>query len=214
MSTPEFTDQTFADRLYEQLLPFANLDQSLHLRLLCNAIGGMFQPQEDLVATRSDDLSGYANLLDIDECPAENLDYLGQFVGSNTRSDLTGDQQREWIRSLPGPSRGRPATTLSLLASYMVDPSRIRTVERFGSAWRYKITTRTTNCIDVTACNEIVQSQKPGPDIATFALEDYVDFGWLAGLGGSTTAPPVTFGDLAASATLTDFSALANELIT
>src|SRR5579859_6676322 len=89
----------FATRLYEQLAPFQSLGDPTVLWALCDSIGAMFQAVEDLTTVREDGLPGWANLVDVNACPTENLDYLAQYVGLAPEDlvNLTDAQMRQII---------------------------------------------------------------------------------------------------------------------
>lgn len=207
------TSPTFAERLYEQLAPFAAMDELGHTWALCDGIGAMFQPQEDLAADRPDGLSGYASLLDIDSMDPndddldDKLAYLGQFIGESVQLGLSNQQKIDWIRDIHQWKRGRPATTLAAIAPYLVPGARITVRERDGSAWRYTLITRTADTLNSTAIAQRIQEQKPGPDIAQYFVRDTADYEWLATPADSGMT---TYDDLKTSGTYLTYGDLAN----
>ena len=66
----------------------------------------MFQDVEDLVRDSPAGDPGWSELLDLDRCPPEALDWLGQFVGIRIPAGLNDLQSRAWISSTDGFRRG------------------------------------------------------------------------------------------------------------
>jgi hypothetical protein len=192
-------DGSFADRLYEQLLPFQRLDQSLQLWVFCDAYGCMFQPVEDLTTTRDDDLVGYANLIDIDTCPEENLGYLGQYVGVNLRGDLTGDDQRDWVRQKRNFKRGTPQATIDAVKETLTGTKFVALNERIGTAWHYTVVTKPSETPDPALTDRAILAHKPGPDTYNHNQTEYPTYGWVRdtyNLYSDLQAAYPTYGDL------------------
>ena len=172
-------DGSFADRLYEQLQPFQLSDTQLHLWVLCDAIGCMFDQVEQLTATRSDGLPGYANLLDIDACPTENLGYLGQYVGVNLRDDLNDDQQREWVREKRNFNRGTPQAAKDGIQETLTGTKFTAINERIGTAWHYTVITKPSETPNPALTEQVILNHKPGPDTYTHTMVEYPTYGWV-----------------------------------
>jgi hypothetical protein len=176
-------DGSFADRLYEQLLPFAKLDIAdnhgrKHLWVLCDAIGAMFQQVEDLTAVRDDGLSGYANLLDINTIPAEWLGYLGQFVGVVLRTGFSDDEQREWVRQRRVSRRGRPATMKEDIGDTLTGTKFVQVVERIITAWHFTVITKPSETPDPDLTKRQILNHKPGPDTYNYDLIEKPTYRW------------------------------------
>lgn len=192
-------DGSFADRLYEQLRPFQRDDQQLHLWVFCDAFGLMFEQVEVLTTERDDGLVGYANLVDINACPDENLDYLGQYVGVNLRADLSGDAQREWVREKRNFKRGTPQATVDAVKDTLTGTQYVAMNERIGTAWHYTIITKPSETPDPTLTDRAILAHKPGPDTYNHNLTEYPTYGWVRdtyNLYSDLQATYPTYGDL------------------
>jgi hypothetical protein len=182
MSTTDPNADNFATRLYDLLLPFQTLDTEGHLWALCDGIYAMMQDVETLITQRDDGLHGYANMLDVWACQAKYLPWLAQFVGALTQPGLTEDQQREYIYSLPGFNRGRPATIIAATKTTLIGGQFVDLQERTGgSAWQYTVVTKPSETPNPAATVAAIQSQKPGPDQFTHLLVESATYDWLAG---------------------------------
>jgi hypothetical protein len=181
----EIGDGSFADRLYSQeLAPFAALDVPdaqgrKHLWILCDAIGCMFQPQEDLAALRPDGLSGYANLVDVNTIKAAWLGYLGQFVGVVLRAGLTDDAQRAWVAARRVAQRGRPATMKEDIQETLTGTQFVQIVERVGTAWHFTVVTKPSETPDPNLTYRQILNHKPGPDTFDHDLIENVTYRYV-----------------------------------
>lgn len=179
MSTTDKTGANLAARLFEQLLPFQTLDTLGHLWAMCDGIYAMFQQVETLTETRDDDLSGWANLLDIDKIDDDKLGYLAQFVGVTLKPGLSDADQRTWIKSLTGFARGRPATIITQVQATLTGTKFVDLRERVPNAWRYTVVTRPSETPNPTYTEQMIQEQKPGPDQATHLMFESATFEWV-----------------------------------
>lgn len=168
-----------AARLFEQLLPFQTLDTLGHLWALCDGIYAMFEQVETLTATRSDELSGWANLLDIDAIDTDKLGYLAQFVGVALTPGLSDADQRAWISATTGFARCRPATIITQVQSTLTGTKTVTLRERVPNAWEYTVVTKPSETPDPTYTNQMIQEQKPGPDIVTHLMVESPDYEWV-----------------------------------
>jgi hypothetical protein len=176
----------FADRLIEAMQPYVNIDNEGHFVLLCQAIGAMFQPVEDLSADQDDGTPGWTIILDINRIPAAYLGYLAQFVGVRLQDGLTDDQQRARVAGTGGFQRGRPASIIAAAQQHLTGGQHVILRERDGSAWRYTVITFTTETPDPAQTLVDLLEQKPGPDILNYETlagqdfeslrDDYADF--------------------------------------
>lgn len=187
MSPTDPHGSNFAARLYAQLAPFQPLDQLGHLWAFCDGIYAMIQEVESLTTGRDDGLPGWANLVDIDACRDEDLAYLGQFVGVELVPGMTPDQQREYIRALPGFYRCRPATIIAAVKATLTGTKYVDLVERQwndGSgwqddAWRYTVITKPSETPNQALTIAAIQSQKPGPDLFYYIGIEAATYAWL-----------------------------------
>jgi hypothetical protein len=86
-------------------------------RKVCEAWCAGLQRVYDVVRERDDqagwDQAGWAILLDPDNCPADSLPYLAQYVGAVLTPNMSEEQMRDEIREPTGWARGRlPSITL------------------------------------------------------------------------------------------------------
>ena len=192
-------DGGFADRLYEQLEPFHQGDVNLNLWVLCDGIGAMFETVEALTADRDDGLAGYANLLDVNNCDTDKLNYLGQFVGVRLRPDYDDAQQRAWIQERRISKRGRPASIVQAVKETLTGTQYCQLTERIGTAWHFTVITKPSETPSTTATDNAIKSQKPGPDTYTFTQTEYPTYGWVRDTYTSWAALQAaypTYGDL------------------
>ena len=97
------------------------------LQKLCEALCGPYQPIYDLVRER-DGQKGWAVLLDPDECPAQWLDFLSQWVGVIPQPQMIEEQLRAEIRHPTSWKRGE-SESIELVAR------RGQKVESGEAAW-------------------------------------------------------------------------------
>lgn len=183
------TDETtLAYRLYEQLAPFQSLDTNGHLWALCDGIYAMFQEVEELITERADGLPGYANMLDINAVRSDFLAWLAQFVGATLKPGLDDQAQRDYIASLPGFNRCRPATIIATVANTLTGSQFVELRERHWldsngnwvqDAWRYTVITKPSETPNVALTQAAIQDQKPGPDVAFHWMIEAVDYAWV-----------------------------------
>lgn len=194
----------FAARLFDYLLPFQSIDTLGHLWALCDGIYAMIEPVETLTSDRDDGLSGWANMVDINACPSEYLPYLAQFVGASVKLGLTDEQQRQYILSLPGFNRGRPATIIAEVQTTLTGTQFVDLQERTGTAWDYTVVTKPSETPNPALTQAAIQSQKPGPDQFTFTMTEVATYGWLAGQYATYGALPPAYAT---------YNALANAIL-
>lgn len=95
--------------LYNSLGYHRDLDAGTDftLRKFCEAWCAPLQGIYDIVRERSDSPS-WAILLDADNCPADSLPYLAQYVGVVITPEMSEQQIRNEIKEPTGWARGRP----------------------------------------------------------------------------------------------------------
>lgn len=94
------------EQLYEATGFHREFDDDLALQDFCKALCEPLQPAYDLVRERDDQL-GWTVLFDPDECPAEYLPYLAQFVGVVITPEMSEAQIRKEIAEPTGWKRGQ-----------------------------------------------------------------------------------------------------------
>lgn len=131
MSPPAIEE--VSQEVYDALGPWREEDPAhgYQLMLYVDAHARELQPLEDLVRV-SDDGPGWSLLLDVDRCPVEYLDHLGQYVGTVTEPQQTDAEKRAIIKTVPGWARGRPATLKAIVAASLTGTRMVTFLERFG----------------------------------------------------------------------------------
>jgi hypothetical protein len=99
---------TIGELLLNSLGFHAEDDVSGDLAAFCDAWAAPLEGVYDIVRER-DDAAPWAVLFDVDNCPAESLPYLAQFVGVILSPEMSEEDQRDAIREPVGWSRGRTA---------------------------------------------------------------------------------------------------------
>jgi hypothetical protein len=123
-----------AARLYQQLLPMAGDDEAngyatAHLCAVLKA------PIERVarIALDQGEASGYSSLLNVDDCDAEDLPWLGQFNGTALSGSEPEEEARRLIREARGSHRGTPSALLSDLMATLTGAKSVQVLERVGS---------------------------------------------------------------------------------
>ena len=159
---------TYGEALYEKLTPLAYDDeaQDWALLLLCGAIGEMYQDTYELVRDTDEDGTdrpGWADLLDIDACPARYLPYLGQFVGARIPSGTDDAAARELVRTPAGQQRCRIASIEAAAKRHLTGTQTVYIAERVdGHAYWITVATITSETPDEAVTLADILSQKPG----------------------------------------------------
>jgi hypothetical protein len=131
---------TFADDLFEAVEPLAYADGEPDWALwsFCNALALQFQTIEDL-ARDTDELPGWAVLMDPDETPDIAVPFLAQFVCSDIGERLPDDtdaaywlRARERIKELRCLARGSLDGFKSVVAETLTGTKTVTVVERIG----------------------------------------------------------------------------------
>lgn len=190
---PDDLGDGFAARLFEQLEPLQQLDTLGHLWVFCDAFGAMFQPVEDLTSMRDDGLPGYADLLDIQRIPIANIGYLGQFIGMSTKPGLDESAQRAWIQDANNFERGRPSAIIAAAQRTLTGSRTVYLLERDGSAWKYRVVTRTSETPNPAAVLADLLGQKPGPNIMVYSNIEGADYDYIAATYASYSVIGSTF---------------------
>jgi hypothetical protein len=189
MSVPPsaLAPDTFAERLYLALAPLArqDIEHGWSLLVLCNAIGTMYQPVEDLVRDTPAG-PGWSPLLDLDRCPDFALPWLGQFAGVRVLAGSTPDQMRARIGSTDGFKRGTPAAMRGAAQATLTGAKTVVFRERDGAnqgnasspdyAYYLTAATYTAQTPNPAATHAALLAQKPGGIVLVYnttAGQDY-----------------------------------------
>jgi len=160
---PPPTLESFADDLYDSMLPVAWLDgeSGWHLALYCAAVGVMFQWVASL-ARDTPEGPGWSAVMDLARCPDDWLPWLGQFAGVTVPPDLTPAQARVWIAQTDGFRRGTPAALRAATQKTLTGSRTVVMQERLGgNAYVLGLYTLTSETPDQDATLAAILAQKP-----------------------------------------------------
>lgn len=99
--------EPFTERLTARLAPW----NTPSLEILASAIGIMWQPILELAEEEGEDgtttyIPAYGRLFNVEECPAGDLGYLAQYVGTRLPNEATTAEKRALIKEQPASLRG------------------------------------------------------------------------------------------------------------
>jgi hypothetical protein len=162
----------FQQDVYRSVTPLADQDAAVgwHLLKYIGAIAKMYDPIVTLV---EDDLEnghpGWSMLLDPDRAPDhETLDYMGQFAGVRPRSGLDLASHRIRVKETDGMNRGSPGAIEGAARQRLTGTRTAYLLERYGSAYRFGVTTLAAETPNPAAVLADLLEQKPGGDILIF----------------------------------------------
>jgi hypothetical protein len=167
--------ESFADSIYDAVLPLAWLDESVGyaLAIYCGALGAMFQPV-DSVARDTDDGPGWSAVVDLNRCPDAWLPWLGQLVGVTVPPGQDAATQRAWIARTDGFRRGTVDALRAASQLHLTDSRTVFFTERLGGdAYVLGVRTLTTETPDPYQTLADIIAQKPGGIV--------LDYGVVAG---------------------------------
>jgi len=196
--------ESFAERLYLALAPVARWDDenAWSLLILVNAIGAMFQTVDDVVRDTPDG-PGFSILLDLNRCPSEALDWLGQFVGVRLPAGATDAEKRAAIAAESGFRRGTRAALEAAVKATLTGAQTVIVRERSGDstaepidyAYRLKIRTYPAETPDAAATLAAALSQKPGGIVLDYATVAPATYGSVAVDYATYAVVAATFAD-------------------
>lgn len=156
--------ESFADSLYDAVLPLAWLDASVGYALaqFCASIGVMFQDVDD-VARDTAEGPGWSAVVDLTRCPDAWLPWLAQFVGVTVPPGAPADEQRAWIARTDGFRRGTVDALRAATQLHLTDSRTVIFTERLeGDAYVLGVRTLTTETPDEAQTLADILAQKPG----------------------------------------------------
>lgn len=162
------------EHLYSQLAPLAYADEQVgwHLLIYCGALGRMRQTLHDLV-TDKEDRPGWADLLDVDRCPAQYLPYLAQIVGARIPVGTPENLARDIVRTPSGFKRGTREAMIAAAKPYLTHTKTVRFIERTGGhAYRFTVVTKPSETPDPAPVEKALLAQKPAGLIMTYIQEE------------------------------------------
>jgi hypothetical protein len=208
----DLVPEAFAARLYGMLAPLAqqDFDSAWSLLILCNAIGGMYEPVEEWVRDTPEG-PGWSLLVDLDRCPPEALPWLGQFVGVRIPPALTADaDRRAWVASTDGWKRGTRDALIGAAKATLTGNQALVFRERDGAAYGattpddayhltvYSYANETPNA---TATLNALLAQKPGGIVLHYHAATMQDYQNVYDTNATYAVVKSTFRDYAALAT-------------
>jgi hypothetical protein len=162
---------SFAESLYTSISPLAwdDENQGWALLHLCEAIGRMFQPVED-ISRDTEGGPGWSQGLDPDRAPSWALAWLAQFGGVTLMAGLDEAAQREQIKSLDATKRGTPDAIRAAAALHLTGSKSVVLVQRDGSAWRWTVRTTDDETPNSAQVLRDILTQKPGGDRLNYEI--------------------------------------------
>lgn len=178
--TPRPEVGSFAEDLYAAISPLTwdDENQGWALLHLCQAIGIMFQPVQDL-SRDTPDGPGWSQALDPDRAPVFALAWLAQFSGVSLTDGLTDDQHRQEIKDMDRAKRGRPETIRARARLFLTGTKFVFIDERTeGRAYHYSIVTRISETPDPVALEREMRSKRVKP--AGLILDEVAQVDFIA----------------------------------
>lgn len=171
------TTGSFADELYQLLLPIATMDPALgwHLLHFVSSFSLPFQVIED-VGRDWPEGPGWSLLMDVDRCPPWALGWLAQFAGvtllsaaSYDNPDLWAADMRERIKASDGRWRGGPDAIVAAARRRLTGSRWVLLNERVGDdPYTIGVLTLLSETPDPTATLADIMEQKPAGDILVY----------------------------------------------
>lgn len=195
MATPALTH--FAQRIYDALDPltYDDANQGYSLAYFCSAIATMFDQVQGYVETRDDGTPGWGALMNADSAPVEVLPWLGQFVGVQVPDGLTEDQQRALVKDVGGFRRGTVASLIAAAQQYLTGTKSVTVLERYGSPYHLRISTRTAETANQTLVLNALMAQKPAGIVMDYVTLAGGDFNTLRDTNVSFNAVKASYKD-------------------
>lgn len=162
MPRPTVSDIT--EEVYAALEPLSRFDEQLGWPLLLYIeawAGSMLGDLYDIVRDR-DEQAGWAVLFDPDQCPADGLQYLAQFVGVQLSDSMTESEKRAAIKNPEGFARGTPAAMSEAIKRTLTGNKSVMITERhLNSAWNLWVRTLASETPSQEETEVAILSQKP-----------------------------------------------------
>jgi hypothetical protein len=150
--------------LYQQLAPMVENDEDTGwvTAHLCAVLMKPVELVSQLAAADGDE-PGWRNAVDLDQCPAQLLPWLGQFNG--TPLDGTGSEaeMRRKIREARGSHRGTTRAILSDLKATLTGTQHVTLLERNGSPFENVFLTLTSETPSEAAAREALTNRQTKP---------------------------------------------------
>ena len=153
-----------AARLYQQLAPVAQDDEqngwaTAHL---CTVLTAR-RERIAALAKEQDGRPGFARLLNVDDCDAEDLPYLGYYNGTPLSGLEPEEEQRRRIREARGSKRGRPSAVISDLKATLTGTQSVALIERDGGTFLNAFVTLPAETPDEAASQAVLSDRQTKP---------------------------------------------------
>lgn len=195
MAAPTLTN--FGERLYEAVEPFTfdEDNQNYALAHFCLAIARMFDQVASYAEDRDDGTPGWGAMMDPDLAPVEAIPWLGQFVGVSVPDGLTEAQQRNLVKDVGGFRRGTLASLTAAAQQYLTGTKSVTVLERYGSAYHLRVSTRIGETADTNAVLNALMAQKPAGLILDYVTLTGGDFNTVRDTNASFNAVVASYKD-------------------
>lgn len=167
------TVSPLADELYAELAPVAGGDNSRGWPLLiyCQALVAGIDGIDSIVRD-TDERDGWEIVLDPDNCPPEALGWLAQFHGVRLKASVGITEQRSWVKSAAGLSRGSLEAIRASVRPYLTGLKRVDLYERVTSAYTLLAVTYTSETADAVMAEQAIRAAVPAGIVVTYLVRD------------------------------------------
>lgn len=136
-----FDPNAIGDELYEAFAPLRErYGENADLQLMCQALGAMMQPVDDLVKDGPEGQPGWSQTLDLNRAKNEWLKWIGQWVGYIVPDKATTQTDEQWsvterarIVSRSAHRRGTVDVLREVVQEHLNAPKTVIIQERFGA---------------------------------------------------------------------------------
>lgn len=184
-------------RLYDALsfLAYDDANQGYALAHYCAAMARMFDQVSLYAEDRDDGTPGWGAMLDPDTAPVEAIPWLGQFVGVPVPDGLSESQQRALVSDVGGFRRGTVASLVAAAQNFLTGAKTVTILERYGSPYHLRISTRTAETPDSVAVLNALIAQKPAGIMMDYVVLAGGDFNTLRDTNASFNAVLASYKD-------------------
>ncbi len=150
-------------------------DLGYPLRIFCEGWAAPLQRVYDIVRDRGD-RPGWAILFDPDECPAEALRYLAQFVGVTFTDEMTEAQRRAEIKEPSTWRRGQTETYKTTLRRTLTGTKRVIVRERTPEAHDLYVRVLASECPEPARTERLAREFKVAGLVLDFDVLEGVTY--------------------------------------
>lgn len=142
-------------------------------------IDALTKLMEEIDSLARDDNSypGWSAIVDINRCPDEGIEWLGQFVGVVIPAGTTDADARTLIISQQDKLRGTPGAIIRAAQLHLTGTKQVTLRERFGDPYFLQVITRTGETPNPTQSLADIMTQKPAGIVLTYTVmtgQDYL----------------------------------------